>query len=78
MTVRLNMLGGGGGGGGGGYDDRRGGGGGRAGHGGRDRNGEWDEARGAYKRDDRGNGYGEVRAHLLSILSLSSTIFLYD
>jgi len=53
--------GGGGGGGGGGYDDRRGGGGGRAGHGGRDRNGEWDEARGAYKRDDRGNGYGEDR-----------------
>jgi len=36
-------------------------GGGRAGHGGRDRNGEWDEARGAYKRDDRGNGYGEDR-----------------
>ena len=52
--------GGGGGGGGGGYDDRRHGSG-RAGNGGRDRYGEWDEARGAYKRDDRGDGRGEDR-----------------
>ena len=49
-----------GGGGGGGYDDRRGGGGGGS-RGGSDRHGEWDEVRGAYRRDDRGGGGGEDR-----------------